>query len=518
MAEPQRTVVTFENGLDEFTEPSRLADGFATVLENWVPEPDGSLRSRIGWLAQLNGGQPTARAVIGLGYNPRNKQNPADAAHTPALFIANRKTPLIYEFFHVSVDGIDDPLENLVSLENVTISGTGATTDEVVPMVMAGGKMLYCSRWFGGGARGSLRAWDGPAGTAAAIANSRVGRAMCYYRNRVFTAGGLETTDPASGPSVVNTHNTQPWRLWFSGLNDITAWDTTSLTNPAGFIEVGKDDGESIEWIQPFDQGILVAKTNSLYYLAGQGPSTFQLIPLDAGEGAPGRSIVITPYGAIIVGRNDIFLYDGNYPVPISKGVSETWGMVGPWVTAAYSDGQVYIYDAGKSDHVIYDLTTEAWHSEESVSGAEMLSMSFTQDDVLYTGIRSSTTFPLVFYRHIPTGARQKDQSFAETMHLMSPELWLAGAATEVTLRHAYIRFRQRGTGGATNLVVKAYRNGTLQDTKNIAPRAAAGVYRQRLDFGPTAYYITLEASHVADGCVFDIEELVIDWEKEKQR
>lgn len=513
--------VTFERGLNEYTEPSRLEMGFSTVLKNWVPEPDGSLRQRVGWKKLANGMSPATKKVRGIGYNPKH-DHMGDPA--PAVLIANAEqvggNPG-YTFYHAMWDALDDPLESWTSLESV--GGASWDNDRFVPMTMAGGRLLYCTEDMS-----LIRAWNGVAGTVATIGNSRTGRTMCYYKNRVFTGGGAETVDPADIPENVNTFSTQPWRLWFSGLvpANITGtghWDTTDLDNPAGFIEVGKDDGQNIEFIVPFDQGILIGKTDSLYYLVGTSPATFQLIPLDAGETAPGRSIVVSPYGAVILGRSEAFIFKGNIPEPIDTPVADSYGMTGEYLSGAYIDGAVHIVDANRDLSCVYDLENDTWRTE--VVGVAP-GVNFSYQGRMITCPWNSNMTEMGFYRDIPDGERGKDQGYALSTQATTPEMWLGGVTSPATVRHCYVRYRVRRSSTGTQdtaqpLVVKLYKNGTLHVTQNIVVPSAEGVYRERLDLKGTMYSTKFDFSFTGlatDRQSVDIEEVELFVETEPAR
>lgn len=522
MPENNRTVITFEQGVNEFVEASRLGIGWTTQLRNWVPEADGSLRVRIGWRrfagTYRNAGDtandiPTNRRLRGIGYNPKHIFGGGTA---PGYYVANAESAGQYKFRHVVANALGDPTTEMYTRETVAV----ADNSKYVPMVMAGGKLLYCTDDFGAGAIGSVRYWDSVGGTAA-IGNSRVGRTMTYFRNRVFTGGGKETVDPGASYLSVNTYNTQPYRLWWSGLGDISAWDTTSLTNPAGFVDIGKDDGEAIETVAPFDQGLLVAKTESLYYLAGTGPSSFQLLQLDAGAGAPGNCISITPYGAFIAGPTEAYMYDGNYPVPIDQPVSLSYGLTGEFMTTAYIDGKVYVADSGKETICVFDLDRKVWHTEtysDDASIGDYPGLVAARSNYLLGGPADSLTEPLVVFRRLPDDPRMGDEGRAQHLVADTPELWLAETTSPATLRHVYLRLRQRGgTSADTGLTVRCYRNGTLNSTKVIAPEDTAGTSRHRLDFGPTAYNLRLEFEQdvpAGQESQFDIEEVIIDWQR----
>lgn len=514
--------VTFEKGLNEFVEPSRLEMGFSTVLKNWIPEADGSLRTRIGWkkAQQIWDGSPASpasRKVRGMAVNPKYVLG---GTSQPGLLVANAETVVNpgYNMYRTSLDDLTDPAATWDTLEFIGAAGWDNT--KPMAMVMAGGRLLYCTDDFS-----LIRAWNGTANTVATIASSRVGRCMTYHAQRVFTAGGKETVDPAGGPETVNTHSTQPWRLWFSGIvpADITGtghWDTTSLTNPAGFIEVGKDDGQPIEFIAPFDQGLLIGKSESLYYLVGTNPANFKLVPLDAGECAAGRSIVVTPYGAVILGKTQAFLYKGNIPEPIDTPVSDSYGMqAGKYLVGAYIDGAVHIVDANRDAVCVYNLENDTWHIE---------TMGFTPgynlayQEQLLLGPYDRVAEPMAYYRDLPTGERTVDESLGLALEATTPEMWLGGAASPTTIRHCYLRYRQRaGDAADAVLTVNQYKDGALLVTDTITPEAVPGVYRKRLDLKGTAYstqFNFVQTNGANDLAVFDIEEIELHIDTESAR
>lgn len=529
--------VTFEKGLNEFVESSRLEMGFSTVLRNWIPEPDGSLRCPVGWNEVENTwdgspAEPGSKKVRGIGYNPKHDHM---GELDPALLVANAETNVNpgYRLYHAMASMLDDPMEVWEELE--FIGGAGWDNEKHLPMVMAGGRLMFCTDDFpydntGGTTEptGGVRYWNGMTGATGYIANSRPGRTMCYYKNRLFTAGGKETTDPAAEATTTNNYSTQPWRLWFSGLlpADPAAedhWDTTDLDNPAGYIEIGKDDGQAIEFIVPFDQGILIGKEDSLYYLVGTSPATFALIPLDAGECAPGRSIVVTPYGAIILGRSEAFIFKGNIPEPIDTPVSASYGLTGDYLTGAYIDGAVHVVDKGRDVTCIYDLENDTWRTE--VVGFEP-GCNLTHQQHMFFGPDDEAAKPLLYHRVIPTGERGKSEGLALSLRASTGEMWLGGVASKVHVRHAYIRYRVRSASHGSQdtaqpLVVKQYRNGALLITQNIAIPAAAGVYRERLDMTGTGHSVQYDLSFdglAADRQAVDIEELELHIEIEEPR
>lgn len=478
-------LLTFESGLNEFVEASRLDPGFASRLLNWVPEPDGSLRCRVAWTAALPLLAPATRRVRGIGYMPKHSP--------PAVMVANRDAGG-YGMYYAEKDELDSVLESWTLLETVTPGGA-PDYDRFMAMAMGLGYFFYCTPDFS-----QVRRWDGvPANPAAGIADSKPGRALNVYRNRVFSGGDL----------------TEPWKIYWTAPGDGTDWTGTG----SGNMEVGKDDGEPVECIAAFETGQLIGKSLSLHYLAGTTPGNFQLITLDAGECAPGRAIVATPYGALIAGREEVWLYrGGSAPVPISQAVNQHWGLQGDFVTVAYIDGKAYICDQGRDDYLVYDFTTQAWHVEEYNDVGGKPGVLFTTGDYLIAGATDTAVRPFVNYRRLPEGTRQVDSAVGGTLLAKTPELWLGGPAARVTTRHCWLRYRQRGTGGP-GMAVRQYVNGVETSEKFILPEPAEGVYRVRLDIARTAFNVAYEFEmELASGqATFDLEEIEVAYDQERE-
>jgi hypothetical protein len=488
-------LLTFESGLNEFVEASRLDPGFASNLRNWVPEPDGSLRCRVAWTAALPLLAPATRRVKGLGYMPKHQAAiTVPPSYDPAIMVANRDAGG-YGIYHVIKDDIDDVLASWTLLETVAPAGS-PDYDRFMAMAMGLGYFYYCTPDFA-----EVRRWDGiTANAPAGIANSKPGRALNVYRNRVFSGGD----------------HTEPWKVYWTVAGDGTDWTGTG----SGNMEVGKDDGEPVECITAFETGQLIGKSLSMHYLAGTTPANFQLITLDAGECAPGRAIVATPYGALIAGREEIWLYrGGSSPTPISQAVNQHWGLQGDFVTVAYIDGKAYICDQGRDDYLVYDFTTQAWHVEDYNDTGGKPGVLFATGDHMLGGATDTAVRPFVNYRILPDGSRGVDSAVGETFIAKTPELWLGGPSSRVTTRHAWLRYRQRGTGGA-GMTVRHYVNGVVTSSKVIAPEAAAGVYRTRLDLAKAGVFNVaweFEMDLDAGQACFDLEEVEVAYDLERE-
>lgn len=64
-----RLPLTFEKGLFDYYEPSQVQPGFATELQNYVPEPNGMLRSRYAWENTTTDGLESVRQGRGMTHH-----------------------------------------------------------------------------------------------------------------------------------------------------------------------------------------------------------------------------------------------------------------------------------------------------------------------------------------------------------------------------------------------------------------------------------------------------------------
>ena len=473
------TSLVFSKGVDERWEASSLPEGAAALIENWIPEEIGGLRARVGWLnASLTGAPAAPRRARGIGY----------MGAPIARFVVPNRTVNGYDFLHI-------PKATLAggawtALESVAV----ADPTKFVSFATGLGNIFYTTNDFA-----AIRRWDG-VGAPAAVAGSKPGKFVYFHKNRLFSGG----------------HPDYPYRLWYSDLGDYTTWGANS------YIDVGKDDGEGLETAVTFDNGLLMAKENTLWFLTGGGPDTFQLHPLDAGGSAPGNTLVATPYGAVICGRESVWLWKGGPPVPISKQIETSYGMTGAFLSAAYVDDYCKIVDEGTGVMFVVNLATGVWHVEKISSAAEAPAVLASQGQYELAGPRAAVNGSLLRYRTFPALARVRDAGFAETFKVRTPEIWLGGAFGPGTLRHVHMKIRQRGgTAAEEGLVVTPIFDGVAADPETIAPRATPQVFRETLSLGTDAYSFQLEVQLVvgaAGAAVMDIEAIDIEYDQENPR
>lgn len=341
-------------------------------------------------------------------------------------------------------------------LENVVVDSTARP----VAFAQGLGGVMYVTSDFS-----TIRRWDGSA--ISAVSGSPVGNALVFHRNRFFCAG--TATDPS--------------RLWYSDLASYSSWPVTS------YIDVSRDDGDNIVDLAVFEDGILIAKNNSLHFLSGTGPDTFSVHQLNAGGGYAGRCICPTPYGAIVAGRRQVWLWTGGGVESISPRIEDSYQLTGDFVSTAYIDGTAYITDEGTGITYAIDLPSGAWRVEKTANlTTDGPACIFASRDTLMYGPQSSTTYSLVAYREVPRGTRARDVSLAETFKVWTPEMWPVAENQVFTPRILSIKWRQRGgTTGQTGITITPVYDGTTIASKTLAVKAAAGTYRTTVQVGDDA-------------------------------
>src|SRR6185436_16298458 len=243
-----------EKGLYEGLESSVLSPGFASVLKNWIPEPSGTLRARVGWRATSTAGAPTTMRSTGLGYI---------ASPTQRILQAYRSGSGEVTIASINRDSLTTgawAARDVVSVSDPTVH---------VDFALGLGHSYYSSSQFA-----AIHRWDGTGVSEAVTDSPANARTLAFHKSHIFAGQGT--------------------RLWFSEINDGGTWPAIN------FIDVGADDGEPIECLEGFSDQLLIGKENSLWLLTGAGPDTFALHYLGSLGCAPGRTIVRTPYGAVV--------------------------------------------------------------------------------------------------------------------------------------------------------------------------------------------------------------------------
>lgn len=455
MAENDFVPLRFDKGLVTQFEPSVRDPHSLSRLVNWIADPTGGLRARIGWKASGRTNVPAIARARGVGYFAKG---------TPRFLVAHNDTTQ-YGIYRIDKGNLAG---GFVLLESNAV----ATPTKFVSFAAGLDNILWCTEDYT-----LIRRWDGT--TLADVAGSKPGRFIVFHHNRFFTSEGT--------------------KLWYMDLGALT----TGVNN---FIDdFNKDDGEPLEAAAPFDQGLVIGKENSLWFLTGRGPDSFGVHRLNAGGCAPGNTVIPTPYGVVIAGREHVWLWQGGSPTVISRAVEDDYGMTGAFMSGAYLDDVVHIADEGSGKTWAYNMVQQTWRTEEMETENEAPCVYFAQGDYLLGGPKAATVGSLLWYRQHPTGERTKDaDSLSELFRASTQEVWIAGTAQPSSVLHLHLRIRQRGGDAAQSPLSVTPIYDDVEGAKQlVSPQESAGVFRHRLDLEATAAY----------GIRFDFEQTVLSGE-----
>lgn len=353
----------------------------------------------------------------------------------------------------------------------------------------------------------AIHTWQGRGTSPSTIANSPAGRCIAWHKSRLFVAGT----------------NGLPWYLYYSEVGDATTWSGGT----AGYIEVGKGDGEAIEDITPVEDGLLIGKQTSLWYLVGAGPDSFRLIRLPANTGvAPGRTITPTPYGALLAGPHGLQVYSSGSVSSVSKAIRESYEMTGDWMSGAVVEDQYYVLDQGSGTIWGVDLTEGSWHTEAvSSPTTEGPAVLYNHDRTLLFAPQNATAGSLLSYRYHPGTTLGKDfDTLSEEFEAWTPEIWPLGPEQRLTPRYLFLKVRQRGSGyEQAGLTITPVYDGREQNPVTVEPFDSAGVYWVRKSIGSERGVSSFQLKFTqtatnGTSVVWDVEECTLGFNSEKVR
>jgi hypothetical protein len=389
-----------------------------------------------------------------------------------------------------------------------TISSLNSYTDFVA--FSAGlGYLLYTNPHFA-----TTRRADQFLNAGISITGAPPGRTIAFHRNAFWIGGTLANST----------------RLYRSALGDPYGWDTTLTT--AMFMEVGQGDGTSIQDLLSISEGLLIAKDNSLWLLSGRDSATFVLDQVESiGVGA-GRGLCNTPYGVVVAGPQQVFLWDGS-ATNISKAIEGEYAPAGEFITTAYVDEEVYICDESTGTLWVFDLRLGKWRKETigapTTNGPAGLA---SRGNTLYYYPQAGSSVSLVAYKDSPGTARGIDVETGLNLILETPELWITGPADNHTIMHLALRVRCRGAGGGEMTVTPTY-DGHVQDAitfdryhETAQPQLDyedTGTFRVRLDVGSypgsfNAKFRFSQGLNAGQNLTMDIDEAVLIYDVEPYR
>lgn len=487
----RRFPITFEKGVLQSLEDSAVPNGYAPRIENWVPTPAGGLRVRQGW---VNGGtSPASPYVAGLAFQ---------ADFGELIVVHDTLSASGYTVYKATAS----PSGALTSLG--TIAGT---PDHRVTMAMGAHTLAFGStslaKLYGVNNTGTLV----DSGTAKVPQNIF---AMEYHHD-AFYAGGGKDRDGVSKPN----------RLFWTDPGDgaLNDWPANN------WADVGLSAGGVIYSLASFRDDLLIGKSNGVWLLQGTPDDALDLHELDIANAVPGESICATPYGAVICGIGMIYLFDGSGIQRIGKPIEGDLQGTPSLMDAVYVGGRVYISNPGSGRLWVFDFDTGGWTEETGSSGQEFPSRLIRYTNLggvqfLVGGTQQPSTAKALVYRTLtlPPTYSNDLSGWTETFALRTPEFWLGGPVQRATVRYLDLTLRQRGTTGSGLTITPTTDGvaGTGAAIKTVAPNAAAGSFRTRLDFrknGLTGFGFQFLVTQAAASthAIFDIESAVILYELE---
>lgn len=156
------------------------------------------------------------------------------------------------------------------------------------------------------------------AGTFAAISGAPKARIVVTSKDFVLAFN----TDDAAGSA---TYGDSPDRWWCSGFQDHTDWTPAVTTQCTTGRLIGS--GGELTAASPFGANVVAFKARQMFqgqYVAA--PVVWQWDAVPGEQGCVGPEAVVDIGGALIfVGEDNIWLYDGSRPYPISQGSVRQW-------------------------------------------------------------------------------------------------------------------------------------------------------------------------------------------------
>jgi len=332
-----------------------------------------------------------------------------------------------------TIDVYEVDRDGLSSATFAVIDAAVATSDDrPVAFVNGLGYAYYTASSFTGG----IRRYDGAA--PATVSGSPIGARCIAAANDRLWVGGTRAN---------------PTRLYFSAIADGGTW--TGLES--GYFEVGRDDGEPIEDITPCYGGLLIGKQTSLWFLDGQNRNEFQLIQLNAGGAAQGRSLIATPWGAVAAAPEMVYRFDGATVEPIGRAIEASWEVgTDEFVSCSVVDGSLYIAAGANALVYVFDLDGGRWRMEQvGTTGPQAAAVLYNHGGTQLYAPVAGTVQSLLNFRTFPNPTRGPDEGLDTYYAARTGDVAWGGPRQPVTARNLFLQVRQRsGDASETGLTV----------------------------------------------------------------
>jgi hypothetical protein len=322
------------------------------------------------------------------------------------------------------------------------------------------------------------------------------GRTAVYHKDRLFIAGS----------------NENPSRVDFSDIGLPT--DFTTVTD---YLDIGGDDGESVQGTVSVEGLLLITKTNRCYLVSGSGIESFFVNELSGGTAAPGVPAVRTPYGTVVAGTDDIWVIQGGGVDPMSRPLGAGYVISGN-VSVAYAQDSVIVCDSGTGQVWRVNLVTGAWSLEE-VGPAAPAYITFSLNGRLYYGTDAGTTE--VGGTRQQSSGRSYDETTGGTNFIgATGRLALLGPSVKYTPRWLFVQLRNNDIDVPNHLWVDIESDHGVT-RKDVEVREAT--QRERIDIpkehsGAEWLKLTFSADASAIAGSIDVERTVLGVDVEAPR
>ena len=346
-------------GLNDNLSSTEIADNEASDLQNVVFDTGGAVKKRYGYSAvsaEPVGAVATGDVVsiTGLAFYQKNNGNRCVVAlaNNDGTLVARKKdyTSSTGGLENGNWEDIDDLVGTFPSSYSANyISDFTVAEDNLIFTI--GTTSLALAR--------KPYKYTGTGGVAYLTTDTDCPTATMveYHKNHLFLAGNY--TDPS--------------RVWFSELDDITTYTATD------FFDVQTADGTQVRGLKSAFDSLYIFKDKSIWRLSGNERDSFQLSLMVSGVGTLSNNSIQVIGGFIYftTAQGDIAVYDGAYTVGFpSQKIRNTIGGLNfqraqyaqglAFSTYKYADCDYYcsVSSALVSEHdtvLLYDTAYKAW-------------------------------------------------------------------------------------------------------------------------------------------------------------
>lgn len=309
-------------------------------------------------------------------------------------------------------------------------------------------------------------------GNASALSGSPPNSTMVEYHKRLLWIAG---------------NNSNPSRVTFSNLDDITTWTSTD------FILVETDDGQPITGLVSGLDCLYTFKSHSIWRICGTNRDDFTLEQMVRGVGASNQQAITVINNQFVfqTWTGDVAIYDGGLRVEILSGKIE--GSLADTETTRTRLASAIAFDDGTGDEDFYLSTTLAGDSEHSrVLVFDTLHKAWTK----FAGVHANA---LMVYE---TGSIEQALGFSDYQ----------GVVNEYPTTHANANMTDEAYYKSGQSLLGMPQQKTVHLVQVLARQEARGhelTFEPRINFASTGIQKTIElagSGAVYDTAIYDVD------------